>query len=133
MNVKELLTPPKTIAIVGLSNKPERPSYIVANYLIEAGFDIIPVNPMEKEILGQKSYPSLVEVPKIKNVDIVDVFRKPEAVMALVKEIIKLGIHPLIWLQEGVINEEAKTKAEEAGLSVIMDLCIKKEHFALNS
>jgi uncharacterized protein len=133
MNKTEALTPPKTIAIIGLSNKPERPSYIVAQYLIKAGYNIIPVNPMVDEILGKKSYPNLSEIPEIEDVDIVDVFRKPEAVMNIVEEIIKLDIQPLIWLQEGVINEEAKDKAQEAGLSVIMDLCIKKEHFALTN
>ncbi|MDH5533640.1 MAG: CoA-binding protein [Candidatus Pacebacteria bacterium] len=133
MTKTEALTPPKTIAMIGLSNKPERPSYIVAQYLINAGFNIIPVNPMVEEILGKKSYPSLEEVPDIENIDVVDVFRKPEAVMAIVEEIIKLGVNPLLWLQEGVVNQEAKTKAEEAGLTVIMDLCMKKEHAALNN
>lgn len=131
MTKAEILTPPKTIAVVGLSDNPLRPSYQVAHYLLEQGFAVIPVNPTVAEVLDQKSYPNLSALPSPDQIDIVDVFRQPDAVLAIVQEILNLGITPVVWLQEGVIAPEAKTLAEQAGLTVIMDECIKKEHYKL--
>lgn len=131
MTKAEILTPPKNVAVVGLSDKPERPSYQVAQYLLSHGFNIIPINPVLNEVLGQKAYPSLTTLPQPAEIDVVDVFRQPEAIVAIVEEILALGIHPVIWLQEGVIAPEAKAKAEAAGLTVIMDECMKKVHAAL--
>jgi len=132
MELRNILTPPKNIAVIGLSDKPDRPSYSVANYLISQGFNIIPVNPTLKEVLGQKSYPSLSAIPKDIKIDIVDIFRNSEAVPAIVQEVIDLGIKPFIWMQEGVVSQEAKEKAELFGLNVSMNLCIKKEHQKLD-
>jgi uncharacterized protein len=128
MNIKEMLTPPKTIAIVGLSDKPKRPSYQVAEYLQEQGFKIIPVNPTINKVLGEKVYPSLSDIPKEIHIDTVDIFRKSETVLPIVEEIIKLDIKPMIWMQEGVISPEGQKLAQENGMSVIMNFCIKKEH-----
>jgi predicted CoA-binding protein len=128
MTLADYLTPPKTIAIIGLSDKPERPSYSVASYLIEAGFTIIPVNPMIQSFLGIPAYASLSAIPKDVHIDVVDIFRKSEEVPAIVTEVISLGHSPLIWMQEGVISEEAKKLAEDHGLPVIMNACMMKLH-----
>jgi hypothetical protein len=128
MNTQDLLTLPKTIAIVGLSNKPERPSYQVAEYLISKGFTIVPVNPMIQEALGQKAYQSLSDIPKITHIDIVDIFRKSDEVLDIIKEILALGIRPTIWMQEGVSSEAAKNLAEANGMDVIMNMCMMKVH-----
>ncbi|MFC1998233.1 CoA-binding protein [Chloroflexota bacterium] len=119
----------KIIAIVGLSKNPERPSNIVAAYLMDNGYTVIPVNPKEDEILGLKSYPGLSSVPQ--KVDVVDIFRKPEDVPPLVEDAIKIGAKT-VWMQEGVINEEAAARARDAGLDVVMDKCMKKEHEKLS-
>lgn len=111
--------------MVGLSSKPERDSYQVASYLIEQGYDVVPVNPTESEILGRTSYPDLLSVPG--DIDVVDVFRKPEAVGPVVEEAVRAGA-AMMWLQLGVVNEDAARQAREAGLSVVMDLCMKQEH-----
>ncbi|AKX95280.1 CoA-binding protein [Neomoorella thermoacetica] len=115
------------IAIVGLSDKEDRPSYQVARYLQDHGFRIIPVNPAVETILGEKAYPDLEAIPADIPIDIVDVFRRAEAVPPIVDAAIKRGV-PVIWLQEGVVHEEAAARARAAGLEVIMDRCIKKEH-----
>ena len=115
----------QVIAVVGLSGNPERPSNIVAAYLMDNGYTVIPVNPREDEILGLKSYPDLSSVPQ--KVDVVDIFRKPEDVPPLVEDAIKIGAKT-VWMQEGVINEEAAARARDAGLDVVMDKCMKKEH-----
>jgi len=128
MNIKEILTPPKTIAMIGLSAKPERPSYQVAEYLQNQGFKIIPVNPTIKEVLGEKSYSSIKDIPKDIKIDIVDIFRKSEAVPAIIEEIVKLGIKPFIWMQEDVVSLEGQSLAQQNGMSVIMNFCIKKEY-----
>lgn len=128
MNKEEILSPPKTVAIVGLSDHPGKPSRNVAHYLLRQGFTIIPVNPNMADFHGLKAYPSLSDIPHPENIDIVDVFRRPEAVMEIVDEIIKLGILPVLWFQEEVVAPEAKAKAEKAGMTVIMDECMKKEH-----
>lgn len=123
-----MLTPPKTIAVVGLSDKPERPSYQVAKYLQEQGFKIIPVNPTIEEILGEKSYSNIKDIPDKEEIDVVDIFRKSEAVPTIIKEIIGLNIKPMIWMQEGVISPEGQSLAQQNGMSVIMNFCMKKEH-----
>lgn len=125
--LRDILTRSKVIAVVGLSSKPHRPSYGVARYLQTVGYRIIPVNPNEKEVLGEKSYARLEDVP-IK-VDIVDVFRRSELVPPVVESAIAVGARTL-WLQEGVVHEEAATRARAAGLDVVMDRCVLKEHVA---
>jgi hypothetical protein len=125
--VLELLKQAKTIAVVGLSDDPGRPSYRVSSYLQTRGYRIVPVNPKLSEVLGEKAYASLSEAAKAAQIDIVDVFRHPEAVPAIVDEVLSLGI-PALWLQEGVIHEEAAGKARQAGVLVVMDRCILKEH-----
>ena len=125
--IRDLLLRAKTIAVVGLSSDPMRPSYGVSQYMQRKGYRIIPVNPNETEVLGEKAYGSLVEIPE--QVDLVDVFRQPQFVPEIVDEAIRLKI-PAIWLQEGVIHKAAAQKAREAGLTVVMDLCILKEHRA---
>ena len=120
-----LLRASRTIAVVGLSHKRTRPSYGVSEYMQSAGYRIIPVNPLEKEVLGEKAYATLEEVPE--PVDIVDVFRRPEFVPGIVESAIRIGAKA-IWLQEDVVHEEAAQRAREAGLIVVMDRCILKEH-----
>jgi len=129
--IYELLLRAKTIAVVGLSERPMRPSYGVSAYLQAAGYRIIPVNPRIAEALGKKSYPSLLEIPleAREKIDLVDVFRRPEYVDEIVEQAIQLKI-PAIWLQEYVINERAAEKARGAGIFVVMDRCILKEHRA---
>jgi uncharacterized protein len=121
----ELLSRVKTIAVVGLSDRPMRPSHGVSAYMQIQGYRIVPVNPMIAEALGEKSYSSLLEVPE--KIDLVDVFRRPEFVDEIVEQSIQLKI-PAIWLQEDVINERAAARARAAGMFVVMDLCILKEH-----
>jgi len=125
--IHELLSRVKTIAVVGLSDSPMRPSYGVSAYMQTQGYKIIPVNPQIAEALGEKSYPSLLDVPE--KIDLVDVFRRPEFVDDIVEQAIQLRI-PAIWLQEDVVNERAAAKARDAGIFVVMDLCILKEHRA---
>jgi uncharacterized protein len=125
--IGELLKQSKTIAVVGLSDSPLRPSYGVSAYMQSQGYRIIPVNPAIKGALGEKAVPSLAEVGE--KIDIVDVFRRSEFVPEVVDEAIRLKV-PAIWLQEGVIHEEAAEKARRAGIFVVMDLCILKEHRA---
>jgi hypothetical protein len=125
--IKDLLRSCKTIAVVGISPKADRPSYGVASYLKSNGYRIIPVRPDGDEILGEKVYRNLAEIPKGIEIDVVDVFRKSEDVLPVVEEAIQRGAK-VVWMQEGVINQEACAKAEKAGLKVIMDRCIKKEH-----
>lgn len=128
MDLATWLTPPKTIAVIGLSDKSDRPSYLVAAYLQKQGFRIIPVNPALTEVLGEKAYPSLSAIPPSIQIDIVDVFRKPEAVFEIIGEIVASDHKPLLWLQEGVVNTAAKAKAESFGLEVVMDVCLMKTH-----
>ncbi len=126
--VADLLRSAKTIAVVGLSSKRFRPSYGVAEYLKREGYRIIPVNPLETSVLGEKAYPDLDSVPD--PLDIVDIFRRPEFVPEIVEAAIRKGAK-LVWMQEGVIHEEAALKAQEAGLQVVMDRCMLKEHHRL--
>lgn len=115
----------KVIAVVGLSANPERPSHRVAGYLKGNGYTIIPVNPSIESTLDEKSYPDLSSIPVA--VDVVDIFRKPEDVLPIVEEAVKIGAKT-VWMQEGVINEEAADYARKAGLRVVMDRCMLKEH-----
>lgn len=125
--IAELLKKSKTIAVVGLSSSPLRPSHGVSAYMQSQGYRIIPVNPAIKGALGEKAVASLADVPG--KIDIVDVFRRSEFVPEIVDEAIRLKV-PAIWLQEGVIHEEAAEKARKAGIMVVMDKCILKEHRA---
>ena len=127
--IGELLTRVKTIAVVGLSSDPMRPSFGVSQYMQRKGYRIIPVNPNESSVLGEKAYSSLSEVPE--KIDVVDVFRRPEFVPEIVEETIRLKISAL-WLQEGVIHQAAAKRARDAGLTVVMNRCILKEHRARN-
>jgi hypothetical protein len=124
-NVSDILRSSRTIAVVGLSSKRYRPSFGVAEYMQSAGFRIIPVNPFETEVLGQKSYADLDGVPE--HIDIVDIFRKSEFVPEIVEAAIRIGARA-VWMQEGVVHEGAAAKARAAGLEVVMDRCILKEH-----
>ena len=126
--IEEILRNSQTVAMVGLSANPERPSNIVAIYLKEKGYRIIPVNPGEKTILGETSYPDLSSIPE--KVDVVDIFRKSEDVPPIVREAVKIGARA-VWMQEGVINEKAAAEAGKAGLKVIMNKCMRKEHMNL--
>jgi uncharacterized protein len=123
--IQEILNEAKTIAVVGLSGKRFRPSYGVAEYMKKSGYRIIPVNPHETEILGEKCYPDLDAVPDA--VDIVNIFRKPAFVAEIVDASIRKGAKA-VWMQEGVVDEAAARKAEAAGLAVVMDRCILKDH-----
>jgi predicted CoA-binding protein len=125
--IADLLKRSKIIAVVGLSNSPLRPSYGVSAYMQTNGYHIIPVNPEIKGALGEKAYPSLPEVPE--KIDIVNIFRRPEFVDEIVDQAIQLKV-PAIWMQEEVVNERAAEKARQAGIFVIMDRCILKEHKA---
>jgi len=129
--IYELLLRAKTIAVVGLSDNPMRPSHGVSAYMQAAGYRIIPVNPQIAEALGEKSYPSLLEIPLevAKKIDLVDAFRRPEFVDEIVEQTMQLKI-PAIWLQEGVVNERAAEKARKAGMLVVMNRCVLKEHRA---
>ena len=111
--------------MVGLSSKKDRPSYKIASYLQKQGYMVIPVNPIEKEILGETCYPDLVSIPI--PIDVVDIFRRSEEVLSIVEEAIEIGAKT-VWMQEGVIHEKAATRAREAGLTVVIDKCIYKEH-----
>jgi uncharacterized protein len=124
-HISEILHSARTIAVVGLSHKRYRPSYGVSEYMQKAGYRIIPVNPREIEVLGEKAYPDLESVPEA--IDIVNIFRRPEFVPEIVEAAIRKGAK-VIWMQEGVAHEAAARRAEEAGLMVVMDRCILKDH-----
>lgn len=123
--ILETLRAARTVAVVGLSSNPLRASHFVAFYLQRHGYRIIPVNPREREVLGERSYPSLRDVPE--SIDIVDVFRTPDAVPGIAREAIQVGAK-VLWLQFGVISAEGIALAEEGGLTVIADRCVKVEH-----
>jgi predicted CoA-binding protein len=123
--IREILLSARTIAVVGLSPDPLRPSNFVGFYLQRHGYRIVPVNPREQEILGETSYPALTDVPFA--VDVVDVFRQPDAVPAIAREAVQIGTKAL-WLQFGVISQEGADIAEQGGLKVVMDRCMKVEH-----
>ena len=127
MSVKEILEQYKTIAVVGLSSQTWRPSYSVSRYMQNAGYRIIPVNPNETEVLGEKAYSSLDDIAE--PFDIVDIFRRPEHVPEIVEAAIRRKAR-VIWMQLGVANEKAAAQARAAGLEVIMDRCILQDHMA---
>ncbi len=126
---KEILDSCKVVAIVGLSSRIERPSNHVALYLQSRGYRIIPVNPGEQEILGEVCYPDLKSIPD--PIDVVDIFRKSEEVPPIVEEAIKIGAKA-VWMQEGVVNPDAASRAQKAGLKVVMDRCMLKEHVKIH-
>jgi predicted CoA-binding protein len=121
----KILNEYKSIAMAGASANPERASYQVASYLMEKGYQVYPVNPNAKEILGKTSYPDLDSIPE--KVEVVNIFRRSEDVMPIVGQAIKIGAK-VVWMQAGVVNEEAAAKARDAGLLVVMDKCIREEH-----
>jgi predicted CoA-binding protein len=125
--IADLLKHSRTIAVVGLSNSPLRPSHGVSAYMQTHGYRIIPVNPTIPGSLGEKAYPSLLDVPQ--KIDIVNIFRRPEFVEEIVEQAVRLKV-PVIWMQEGVVHEKAAQKARQAGIFVVMDRCILKEHRA---
>ena len=122
---RDLLQSARVIAVVGLSGNKRRPSYGVSDYMRRAGYRIVPVNPNETEVLGEKAYPSLDQVPG--EIDIVDIFRRSEFVPEIVEAAIRVRAK-VIWMQEGVVHQEAAAMARAAGLVVVMDRCILKEH-----
>ena len=124
-NIPELLKNSRNIAVVGLSSNPARPSNGVAEYLKRVGYHIIPVNPNEAEVLGEKCYPRLEDIPE--QIDMVDIFRRSEFVPEIVESAIRVGAKS-VWMQEGVIHEAAAKRARQAGLDVVMDRCTLKEH-----
>ena len=124
-DIRSILEEGKIVAVVGLSPRPERDSHRVAKYLQGQGYRIIPVNPNAEEVLGERSYPDLASVPE--PIDIVDVFRRSEAVPGIVAAAIKVGAKT-VWMQQEVIHEEAAARAREVGLQVVMDRCIMIEH-----
>jgi len=123
--VDDILKATRSIAVVGFSPKENRPSHMVGQYLMDAGFTVYPVNPGVSEILGQVSYPDLASIPA--SVDVVDIFRRSEAVLPIVEAAIAIGAK-VIWMQQGIVNEEAASLARKAGLQVVMDRCIKIDH-----
>ena len=122
--VDRILDGAKTVAVVGLSDNPDRPSHDVALYLQERGYRVIPVNPRLREVLGEKSYGSLTEIPG--GADLIDVFRKSEAVPGIAEEAIRIGAK-YFWMQEGVVNEQAREILAKARIPVVMDRCMKRE------
>ncbi len=135
--IKEILEKFRTVAVVGLSRNPSKDSYGVAEYLLRRGYRVVPINPIAEEILGEKSYKGLLELPEElkRAVEIVDIFRPSEDVLIIVEEAVKLreeyGNPQVIWMQEGIVNEEAARLGEEAGMTVVMDACIMMEHIRL--
>ncbi len=125
--MKEILGASRVIAVVGLSPKEDRPSYRVAAYLQAQGYRIVPVNPAVSEVLGERAYPSLEDIPRDIRVDVVDVFRRPEDVPPIAEQAVTRGVRAL-WLQEGVVHQEAAARSRAAGLQVVMDRCMLKEH-----
>ena len=123
--MKEILLSAKTVASVGLSSNQEKESYWIVSYLQDQGYHILPVNPGAPEILGQKTYPDLESIPE--KVDVVQVFRKSQDVPPVVDAAIKIGAK-VVWMQEGIVNEEAAQKARDAGLQVVMDACMRATH-----
>jgi uncharacterized protein len=126
--IREILTSARTIAVVGLSENPDRPSHGVAAYLKAHGYRIIPVNPGVGEVLGEKAYARLEDVPE--KIDVVDVFRRPEHVPEIVDSAIAVGAK-VVWLQDGIVHEAAAAKARAAGLRVVMDRCMLRDHRSL--
>lgn len=126
--LRRLLSTSKTIAVVGLSANWYRPSYFAAKYLIDHGYEVLPVNPNYAEVLGRECYPDLKSLPQ--RVDVVDIFQKPDRVPALVEEAIEIGAK-VVWMQIGIVHEEAAQRARDAGLEVVMNRCMKIEYARL--
>ena len=126
ININKLLTPPKTIAVVGLSDKSERPSNQVAKYLIDLGLTIIPVNPNIESVFGLNSYSSISDIPKEIKIDIVDIFRKESEVLSIIQEVIKTGQKPVLWLQEGFFDQQSKILAQQNNLDLVEGMCLMK-------
>ena len=122
--LRSILSQARTIAVVGLSSKPHRDSHGVARYLQHQGYKVVPVNPNETEVLGETAYPSLLDVPTDVAIDIVDVFRRAEETPPVAEQAVSVGAR-VLWLQEGIVSDEARRIAEEGGLTVVMDLCIR--------
>lgn len=129
--LRSILDQARTIAVVGLSSKPERESFGVSRYLQRRGYRIVPVNPNETEVLGETAYASLLDVPKEVAIDVVDVFRRAEATPPVAEQAVRAGAK-VLWLQEGIVNEEARHTAEGGGLTVVMGLCIRTTRERLN-
>jgi uncharacterized protein len=123
--LRSILGSARTVAVVGLSSNPARESLSIAKYLQDNGYRIIPVNPNETEVLGERAYPTLSEIPD--QVDVVDVFRKPEATPEIARQAVQIGAK-VLWLQADIVNDEARRIAEEAGLDVVMGVCIRSTH-----
>ena len=123
--LRDILKSARTVASVGVSSNPQKPSYGIFEYLAEAGYRMIPVNPTTPDVMGRASYPDLQSIPE--KIDVVQVFRKPEDVPPVVEQAIKAGAK-VVWMQEGVVNEEAAARAEKAGLKVVMDRCMRETH-----
>ena len=123
--IDRILKESVTVAVVGMSPRPDRPSHYVAKYLLDNGYDVIPVNPLVDEVSGLRSYPELRSIPK--HVDLVDIFRRSNQVPPIVDEAIEIGSQ-FIWMQDGVVHEEAAAKARAAGVAVVMDNCTLREH-----
>jgi predicted CoA-binding protein len=122
--LRSLLGDARTIAVVGLSSKPERDSYRIAAYLQHKGYRIVPVNPNETEVLGERAFPSLPDVPDDVRIDVVDVFRRASETPAVAEDAVRVGAKAL-WLQQGIVNDQARRIAEDAGLMVVMGVCIR--------
>ena len=128
--LRALLGDLRVVAVVGLSSKPSRPSFTVAGYLQDHGYRIVPVNPAETEVLGERAYRTLLEVPREVGIEVVDVFRRPEHTPEVARQAVEIGAK-LLWLQEGIVNEEAARIATDGGLDVIMGVCIRHVRDAL--
>jgi uncharacterized protein len=122
--IRSLLDEVRLVAVVGISSKPSRPSHGVASYLQDQGYRIVPVNPNETEVLGERAYASLLDIPRDLHVDVVDVFRRAEHTPEIARQAVEIGAR-VLWLQEGIVNEEAARIATEGGLEVIMGVCIR--------
>jgi predicted CoA-binding protein len=124
VELRSILGDAETVAVVGLSSKPWRDSHSVAEFLQRRGYRIVPVNPKESEVLGERAYPSLLDVPDDVRIDVVDVFRRASETPPVARDAVKVGAR-VLWLQEGIVNDEARRIAEDAGLTVIMGVCIR--------
>lgn len=124
--LRSILGDARTIAVVGLSSNPDRPSYEVAEFLQDRGYRIVPINPNETEVLGERAYASLPEVPEEVSIDVVDVFRRAEQTPEVAEQAVARGAK-VLWLQEGIANDDARRIGEEAGVTVIMGVCIRKQ------
>jgi len=126
--LRNVLKSVHTVACVGVSSNPDKDSYGIFQYLLEAGYNMIPVNPTAHEIMGRRTYPDVVSIPE--KVDVVQIFRKPEDVPPVVEQAIQAGAR-VVWMQEGIVNQQAAERAEQAGLQVVMNRCMMKTHMRL--